>query len=178
MNITERNIVSSDKKNKLYIFHPLNREIFKGSKVIISALKIIEKKYPNLVKIIVKGKVPFNEFMDLLNTSDIVVDQCKSYSYGMTALIGLHKGKILLSGVENETIMDLKIPPKMTFLINILPDESNIVSTIEGVVQNFINDSSFLQKNAILATNFVKEFHDTNLISLKYIDIFINHLSV
>jgi hypothetical protein len=177
LHITESGDKKFIKRDKLYIFHPLNREIFKGSKLIIKALKILEKKYPSLINVTIKGKVSFNDFMELIKNSDIVVDQCKSYSYGMSALIALEKGKIVLSGVENEAINDLRIPIKTPFLINITPDLRIILSTLEEVIKTFLNDSDYLTINSSLAVNFVKDYHDTNLISLKYIDVFLKNFS-
>jgi hypothetical protein len=159
-------------RKKLYIFHPINRELFKGSSFIIKALNIIKERYESSVEIIVKGQVSINDFIKILEESDIVIDQCKSYSYGMTALFAMLKGKIVLSGFEKESIHHLHLPENLSFIQNITPNVENIVNALENLINKFLNERTFLEKNCQDSIDFVTKFHNAEDIALKYIKVF------
>lgn len=154
-------------KDKIVIFHGLNRD-FKGTEIIVKALENIKKKYPDKVEIIIDGKMPLSDYLKLLQRTNIVVDQCYSYSYGMNAIYSMAMGKVVLSGNEPECAEEFGV--ESIPIINILPDADDIEKKIEKLIldRNYINK---LSKDSVI---YSKSFHDCDIIAKKYISIFSN----
>lgn len=95
---------------------------------------------------------------------DIVVDQCKSYDYGMNTLLAMEKGKIVLSGSE-ETAMDYlgfqNVP-----VINIQPNEEHIYCELEKIINLMLAEINNLKQEG---KRFVKENHDLIMIASKFV---------
>jgi hypothetical protein len=118
--------------SKIIILHGITRYDFKGSKFIIEAMNRIAIEYPELVEVMIVEKIPFDEYYKLYQRVDVVVDQCKSYDYGMNALNALSHGKIVLSGAE-KVAMDY-IGIKTTPIINIIPDSDQIYDSLKKII--------------------------------------------
>lgn len=138
---------------KIRIFHGINREGFKGTSLIRTALDIVKQHYPNDVEIIIDGKMPLSKYLDLLKTVNVVVDQCHSYSYGMNALYSMAQGKVVLTGVEPECLDELGLSSAPA--INIRPDINDIVDKIEMLLASRNKISELGQRSRI----FVEEHH-------------------
>lgn len=149
-------------QSKIAILHGIIRAESKGSFYILEALKKIELKYADKVEIIIVEKLPFIEYVKKFDKCHILIDQCVSYGYGMNALLGLSKGKVVMSGCEKEMQELLSTPCP---IINILPDANDIYNKIEELV---------LQKDKIhriakQGYEFVNLHHDCNSIARAYL---------
>ncbi len=152
-------------KDKIIIFHGLNREGFKGTKYIREAMENIKRKYPDKVEIVIDGRMPLEEYKKILEKSNIVIDQCKSYSYGMNALISMAQGKLVFSGNEEECMNELKrndIP-----VVNITPS----VEDIEEKLEYFIKNSHLITEIGEKSRKFIEEFHECSVVAKKYLEI-------
>ena len=164
------NIEYSDNEvhNKIVFFHGLNRENFKGTSFIKQALNIVKEKYPKDVEIIIDGRMPLKKYLSIMQKSNVIIDQCKSYSWGVNALYALAQGKIVMSGCEQETLnhFGLKTCP----IINITPNVEDIVKKLEDVIENR-KDIQIKGKESRL---FVESFHNHKRIAQMYIDCWKN----
>ncbi|MHD0319364.1 glycosyltransferase [Fusobacterium sp. THCT1E2] len=155
-------------KDKIIIFHGINREDVKGSSYIKEALERIKVKYSNKVEIIISEKLPLNKYQEILEKSNIILDQCKSYSYGMNAIYAMAMGKVVLSGNEIENIKELKredIP-----VINIRPEVIDIEKKIEYLIEN----PNLIFDIGEKSRKFIEEVHDMKIVAKKYLEIFKN----
>lgn len=155
-------------KEKIVIFHGLNREEFKGTKYIREAMENIKKKYPEKVEIIIDGKMPLEEYKKILERTNIVIDQCNSYSYAMNALISMAQGKVVFSGNEPECSNELgrnDIP-----VVNILPN----VKDIEEKLEYFVNNPHLIAEIGEKSRKFVEEFHECSIVAKKYLEVMEN----
>jgi hypothetical protein len=158
------------KNNKIIIFHGLNRPGFKGTSIIETAMKKIKLKYPEKVEIIIEGNLPLKEYLKILNKTNIVIDQCLSYDYGMNAVYAMAKGKVVLSGNEFESkkyFNRFDIP-----VINILPSVDDIFLKLEKIV---LNPNTIIELG-LKSRLFVEAFHDSIKIAQQYINIWNSQL--
>lgn len=128
----------------------------------------IKEKYPDKVEIILDGNMPLEEYKKILKRANIIIDQCKSYSYGMNALYGMAMGKVVFSGNEAECRKEFKredVP-----VINIKPN----VKDIEGKIEYFVKNPELIFKIGEKSRKFVEEFHDCEVITSQYLKIFEN----
>lgn len=152
--------------NKVHFFHGINRPFFKGTPIIIDALNKLQASYPNEVKVTIAENMKQNDYLSALDSANVVLDQCKSYSYGMNALYSLAKGKIVMSGSEPEALEELGLRRDDCPIINIQPDSDQIYRQLLLILENKRN----LQTMGYTSRVFVEENHDSKLIAEKYIN--------
>lgn len=155
-------------KDKLTVFHGLNRYYSKGTNYVEEAFSILKKKYPNDLNLIVAGNMSYNDYDKILSDSNVVVDQVLSYSSGVNGLMSLAKGKIVLGGNEPESanLFGYTDCP----ILNITPDPQSIVKQVERIleVRNEIPDLSYKSRN------FVETYHNYVDVAKLYIDFWIS----
>lgn len=160
-NITiEPNIVGS----KIVIFHGLNKYGFKGTRHVEEAFKILNSKYADKIETIIDGKLPLNEYLKLMEKTNIVIDQTNSYSLGINGLIALAMGKVVLGGAEKESLISLDIDK--TPVINIKPDANDIVNKIEQLLSPEMDITELSQHSR----EYVELHHSYVKIAQKYIN--------
>ena len=93
------------RKKKLLVYHPLNREGFKGTVMIKKAFRILNQKYSDIAEFIIKGKMSYQEYSALMKEADIIVDQKNGTSFGITSLEAMAGGKIVLTGNYRKNIL-------------------------------------------------------------------------
>lgn len=147
------------------IYHGINREDFKGTPIIREALDIIKKRYPEKVDVRIEGSMPLEEYLKVLKESNIIIDQCKSYSYGMNAIYGMALGKLVFSGNEKECLDEFgrqDIP-----IVNILPEVNDIVANLE----KFIINPHLILEFGKRSREFVVDFHNEVTVANNYISL-------
>lgn len=156
-------------KKKIVFFHGLNRECFKGTKYIREAMKNIQKKYPNDVECIIEGGLPLNEYLNIMSKTDVVLDQCKVYSYNsMNSIYAMSQGKILMAGMQKECYIEFNL--EKSPVINIEPNVKQIESQMEFVIKN----KAMLSQWSKETREFVEKYHDTKIIAKQYLKVFMN----
>ena len=94
---------------KIKILHGINRPGFKGSNVIIEALRALEVDYPDFFDIIIPERVPFDGYIRLLLEANIVVDQLYGDGLGMNALYAMSASCVVFTSYERVEIGGLKL---------------------------------------------------------------------
>ena len=149
---------------KINFFHGINRPVDKGSKYIVEAMRIIEKKYPKYVKCTIVKRLPYNEYVNILSNANIIIDQCKGYGYGMNACISLAQGKIVMSGSEPDFIKAGNLYDCPIF--NITPDVRQIVDQMEEIIEN---KNKFIEMGEN-GRNYIIKHHNYIEIAKQYVE--------
>ena len=118
--------------NKVKILFGITRRDFKGANYILSALDLLGKKHSDRFEVKIVEKLPYSEYVGLLGECDILIDQCKSYDYGMNAIFALQFGCIVLSGSEAEAKIFAAIDDCP--VINIKPNGDEILGVLEELI--------------------------------------------
>jgi len=121
-------------KDKIIIFHGLNRYGFKGTKYVEEAFKILKERYPNDLELIIEGNMPLEKYLKVMEKSNVIIDQTNSYSLGVNGVYALAMGKVVLGGAEKESLESLGI--KSSPVINIEPNAESIVHAIEKLLED------------------------------------------
>ena len=153
----------------IIIFHGVNRLNYykKGNHYFDEALKIIQQKYPDKVKVIRSENVSYSEYINSYNQAHIVLDQVYSYSQGYNALESMAKGKLVFSGAEKEWLTHFNVETD-TLLVNAKPDIDYLVEKLEG----FIKHPEKIEDIATRARDFVEQQHLDKAIASKYLQAF------
>ena len=164
--ITSNYQIKNELKTKIVVFHGIIRPEEKGTPIIVEAMNRLQEKYPDEVECVAKGGMPLNEYLTLLNKTNILIDQAHSDSVGMNGLYALAMGKVVLSGnmPENQKEFNEYDCP----IVNIMPDSNQIFEELEKLV---IDRDKILELSK-KSREYVERVHDANVIARKYIEIF------
>lgn len=138
-------------KNKIIIFHGLNRYGFKGTRHVEQAFEVLAKKYPNDLELVIDGQMPLDKYLELMGRTNVVIDQTNSYSCGVNGVYALAMGKIVMGGAEPESLTSLGV--KESPVINILPSKDDIVNKIELLLENQENFEQLGYESRAFAEN-------------------------
>lgn len=164
--INVNNIEYSDNivNDKIVFFHGLTRELSKGTPFIRRALEKLQNNYPNDVDVVIDGHMPFDQYVQLLKRTNVVVDQCCSYAYGINACLAMAQGKVVISGCREETLKALDV--KETPMVLAKPDVEFLYKQMENIVT---------RKESILdwgkqSRAYIEDIHNYKKVAQEYID--------
>lgn len=155
--ITEKNF----DEEKIVIMHGINREDFKGTKVIKKSLLKIKQKYGNKVEILFPEKLPLSEYLALMDNVDIAIDQSKGNSYGMNAIYSMFHGHVVLAPANSLFMRNLKV--ERTPIVSIENNEISIYKKLEELVI----DSSTINRKKHDTQHFAVTHHDCKKVAHK-----------
>ena len=155
-------------KGKVIFFHGVStRPQAKGTQYIKEAFARMEKKYGDVAEFHCAGGLPFNEYMDLISRTNVVVDDAQSYSIAMNGLFSMAKGKIIMGGAEPEGNKELGIEG-VNPVFNITNDVDQICSQIEYIIEH----KDKIEEWGLASRRFVEKYHDHIEIAKQYERIF------
>jgi hypothetical protein len=156
-------------KDKIVIFHGLNKYGFKGTHYVEKAYTALKKKFPNDLTLRLEGKIPYNQYLNLLTNTNVVIDQVNSHSNGVNALIALAMGKIVLGGAEKIGLQSLKQDSSPVF--NITPNDNSIVDTIEYLIEN----KTLFERLGFQGRKFIEENHSHIKVAESYLKVWMTN---
>jgi hypothetical protein len=149
---------------KLVIFHGLNRYGFKGTRHVEEAFNYLSKKYPNYLELIIDGKMPLNEYLQVMKRTNVVIDQMYSHSIGVNGVYALAMGKIVLGGAEPESLKSLKV--ESSPVINLKPNAQSIIEEVEKLLEK----NSQIQELGFESRQFAEQVHGHIKVAQQYIE--------
>jgi len=151
---------------KIVIFLGINRHSYikKGLGFFEEALKIIAKKYPNDIEIIVTENVPYSEYLKMYEKAHILLDQVYAYDQGYNALEAMAAGKVVFTGAEEEFMQHYKLAERVA--INALPDANAIADELSYLIEN----TKEIKDISLRARAFIEKEHHYVKIAKKYLE--------
>lgn len=160
LNYTE-NVI---KNGKVVFFHGINNEPKKGTPFIREALVKLKENYPNDVEIIIEGKMPYNEYIDVMKRANVVIDQCCCHGYGINGGIAMAQGKIMMAGVTAKSLEALKVDSSPIIMIR--PNVTQIYNQLEILLEERQN----ITQRGYDSRCYVEKNHDCVNIAARYIE--------
>ncbi len=154
-------------RKPLKILFGVTREDFKGASYIYEALDIISDEFGSEVEISIVRNLPFREYIEILNNTDILIDQCMSYSYGMNAIFSMQKGIIVLSGSEEVSMNYIGV--KDCPVINIVPDGQQIANKLKDLIVLPRKDLDILKRKCV---SYVQHYHNPERIAANFLKVY------
>ncbi len=151
--------------DKIKILHGVNSKnyIKKGNAFFDKALKAIENKYNNKIKIINTLDLNYHEYMMSVENCHILLDQVYAYDQGYNALEAMAMGKVVFTGAEKEWL-ELYNIKENSVAINALPDHNKIIESLEWL----INDPTKIMEISANARAFIEKNHNYISIAEQY----------
>ena len=119
----------------LRVFIGINstRSAYKGTDIMLSAAEEVAARHPDKMQLRVARSVPFNEYQQMMDGSDVILDQLYSYTPSMNALLAMSKGIICVGGGEPEHY-DLLGETQLRPIINVQPTRESVVEALEWLI--------------------------------------------
>lgn len=150
------------RNGKIVFFHGLSRPC-KGGKYILAAFDRMREKHKDDAEFIAAGGLPFEEYMKVIDRTNVIVDDANSYSFCMNAFFSMLKGKIVMGGAEPEGNAELgyeDVP-----VVNICADVDQICEAIESVIAR----KDEIEAWGLKSRKFVEKYHDAIDVAKQYI---------
>ena len=123
------------KRSKVTIFIGISpgRSQYKGTDVMLQAALDLRSKYAHRMKLNVAEGVPFEEYRQLMEGSDAILDQLYSYTPSMNPLVAMSKGIICIGGGEPENY-EIIHEDELRPIINVQPTYDSVYHELEQLV--------------------------------------------
>lgn len=153
--------------DKMRVFIGINkkRNAYKGTDIMLRAVQRLADKYSDEMELICVESVPFAQYQQLMNGSDMLLDQLYSYTPSMNALLAMSKGIVCVGGGEPENyavIDENELHP----IVNVLPNEESVYQELERMILH-PEQVKKLQQQSI---EYISRHHDYVKVAQKYID--------
>lgn len=155
-------------KVKFFIGIQHDRNILKGTDLLLEAARRTVDRYPTRCELTVVESVPYDEYIKMLCSSHVLLDQLYSYTPATNALLAMARGLVAVSGAEPE-FYDLIDEHDNQPIINVSPlIEGDIDAKLEWLVQNK-NEIPYLSR---LSREFVVKHNDAHVVAQRHIDFY------
>lgn len=142
------------------------RKNAKGFPYIKAAFDRLRGKYADVAEFVAAGGLPFNEYMDLVDRTNVILDDANSYSIAMNGLFSMARGKVVMGGAEPVANKELGLDWNPVY--NLCPDVDQICSCIEDV----ISKKDQIEEMGRKGREFVEQYHDYRDIAKQYVELF------
>lgn len=153
------------KRVRFFVGIQKGRSEYKGTDIMLRALERVAAKYPDRCEIIKVESVPFETYQNLMNSSDVLLDQLYSYTPAMNALLAMAKGIVLVGGGEEENY-EILGEKELRPIINVLPNEEDVYNKLEQLVLH----SESIPELSKQSIEYIHRHHDHIKVAQQYLD--------
>ena len=118
---------------KIFVGISKGRSEYKGTDIMLRAAEDVQRRYPERVRLVKAEGVPFEQYEQMMNDSDVVLDQLYSYTPAMNGLLAMSKGIVLVGGGEPENY-DILGEQQLRPIVNVLPNYESVTNELEQLV--------------------------------------------
>lgn len=154
-------------KIRVFIGISKGRSEYKGTDIMLRAAQDLEKKYPGRMELKVVSGVPYAEYCNMMNNSDVMLDQLNAYGPGMNALLTLSKGIVTISGGEPEHY-DIMGEKECRPIIAVQPTYESVYNELERLILH----PELLPELKKESRRYVERNYDYRMIAKKYEDVY------
>lgn len=120
---------------RVFIGIQKSRSAYKGTDIMLRAAQRVANDFPNACELNVAESVPFEQYVKMLDSSEVILDQLYSYTPAMNALEAMARGTIVVGGAEPESYALLG-EDKLRPIINVQPNEQSVYDALKHLVEN------------------------------------------
>ncbi len=164
----ERLVILGRAKNyqlpiRVFVGISKGRSQYKGTDIMLRAAQRLQQTYPDRLQLLVAEGVPFAQYQQMMEGSDVILDQLYGYAPAMNALLAMSKGIICVGGGEPEHY-DLLGETELRPIINVEPTEQSIYSALEDLILHPERVPEMKRQSM----EYVRRHHDVHKVALAY----------
>lgn len=134
----------------------------KGTDLLEAAARRVVDAHPDKAELVIVEDRPYAEYVELLDSAHVVLDQIYSYTPATNALLAMAKGKTVVSGAEDDFyrfIGESELRP----IVNALPDVDALVSLLTPLVL----DPGSLHRRGVESRAFVERHNSLPVVATR-----------
>ena len=139
------------------------RSEYKGTDIMLRAAQDIKALYPDKIELRIADGIPFEQYVDMMKGSDVILDQLYSYTPAMNALEAMARGIVVVGGGEPENyeiIHETALRP----IINVEPNYDSVFHELQQLALH-PERLPLLQEQSI---EYVRRHHDHIKVARQY----------
>ena len=152
-------------KIRFFLGRDRNRKLMKGSDYLEIAAKRVVERYPDKAELVIVENRPFAEFVELLKSAHVVLDQIYSYTPATTALMAMAYGLNVVTGGEPE-YYDFIEETENRPIIN-APIE---VDPLTAVLEEIVKKPQEIRERGLRSREFVMKHNDSRVVARRFLD--------
>lgn len=141
-----------------------SRSVYKGTDIMWHALQRVAKERPVGCVVRKAESVPFAQYVQMMNESEVILDQLYSYTPAMNALEAMSRGLVNVGGAEPENY-EILHEEHLRPIINVLPDEEDVYRCLLELVDHREELFPRLQRESM---EYIAKHHDYIVVARKY----------
>lgn len=155
---------------RLFIGIQRDRTVVKGTDRLLEAARRLRDRHPGVVELDVAENVPYNEYVERMRASDVLLDQLYSYTPATNALLAMAQGLVTVSGGEPE-YYELIGERDLRPVINVDPTvEGDLDARLEWLVS--ADGRAALPRLAREGRQLVVKHNDVAVVAQRHLDFF------
>ena len=158
---------STSRKIRFFAGIQKGRSEYKGTDIMLRALERVKAYYPDRCEILKAESVPYEQYKQMLDSADVILDQLYSYTPAMNALLAMAKGLVVIGGGEPENY-DILGETELRPIINVLPDEEDCYKKMEHLVLH----PELLPRLKAESIEYIRRHHDHIKVARQYIRLY------
>lgn len=152
-------------KVRLFLGRDRSRVLMKGSDFLLQAAQTVVERHPDRAELILVENRPFDEFIALLKSAHVVLDQIYSYTPATTALMAMAYGLNVVSGGEPDYYRFIGENDNHP-IINAPITLDSLTDTIEQIVLH----PELIAERGRRSREFVEKHNDCTAVARRYLD--------
>ena len=152
---------------RVFIGISRGRSQYKGTDIMLRAAEDVAARHPEDMQLVKVEGVPFDSYRQLMEGSDILLDQLYSYTPSMNTLLAMSKGIVCLSGGEPEGYAILN-EDRLRPIVNVLPTYQSVVDKLEELLAH----PERLPRLKAESIEFVGRHHDYLRVAKQYEELY------
>lgn len=170
LNAIEPQIFDRPKKIRIFLARDHRRKIQKGSDYLeIMARRVVER-HPDKAEFIMVENVPRKEYMDIMRSCHVMLDQMYAYTPATMALEGMASGLTTVTGAEPE-FYDF-IGEKDNFPIINSPIEPE---PLEKCIEEIVIHPEKLRERSIRGREFVEKHNHMEIVAKRFLNFWLKN---
>ena len=160
-------------KIRLFLGRYRNRQLEKGTDVMEHAARAVVDRYPGKAELVIVENRPYDEYLGLLRSAHVVLDQLYSYTPATNALQAMAYGLNTVSGGAPE-FYDFIGEKELRPVIHVEPDYESVFRALEHTVLN----PRELRPRGLMGREFVVRHNDYRLVARRTAAFWTERLSL
>ena len=152
---------------KLFIGISKGRSAYKGTDIMLRAAQDIATRYPEKVRLTIADGLPFSEYVEAMNESDVILDQLYSYTPAMNALEAMSRGIIVVGGGEPESY-EILHENELRPIVNVEPTYDSVCQQLEHLVSHPELIPTLKQQGF----EYIRRHHDYRKVAEQYVNLY------
>jgi hypothetical protein len=161
--------------SKVRIFLGVHKErmVEKGTDRMLVAVKKLVERYPDKCELTYVESVPYKDYVGMMRSSHLILDQLYSYTPATNAMLAMAQGLVAVTGAEPE-FYDFIGEHENHPIVNALPDDEALYKTLEDCVMH----PERIPAMSRASRAFVEKHNHVNVVANRFLDFWKNKMNI